>query len=372
MCKSSVQPLKDSYEIRVFGEIDAEIAGQILSHMLGTNIYVVNFEEVSSINFAAMRVLLNGRRGEDKRFRIINASNDIVARFEDSGLSSIISICRKPCRLDVDKYQEFGASFMSRAYNSADGDTMIKIYGDFASKHLICQEQAVARAVLAFGINTPMVGSLYTDGKSQALEFERIEGKRSFSKIISEEPERLEEITVRFARMCRQLHETPCDTNIFNDKSLIYRQAINNCKEITDNEKDKILSFIDSVPSRTTCLHGDMQLSNVITNGREDMWIDLADFSYGNPMFDLGMTYFLCKLNSEEQLIKLFHFGRETMDRVWDIFIREYFNVTTAEQIELATRSLEPFAALHMLYLGTTFFFMPFMLPYIRKVLLSD
>lgn len=356
--------------VKVSGKLNSEGAWRLVSLFEPDKVYVIDFEKLDSIDFAAMRMLLNSSRGDGRRFCIINAAESVMERFEDSGLSSVISICRKPKPFDVDKYVEFGASFMSKAYNSPDGDSMIKVYGDFAPQNQIFQEQAVARAALVFGINTPIVGSTYSDGSRRALEFERIEGKRSFSKIISEEPDRLEEISIRFARMCKHLHNTPCDTSMFNDKSVVYRQAVANCKELTPAEKDRILAFLDTVPASTNCLHGDMQPSNVITNGKDDMWIDLADFSYGYYMFDLGMTYFLCRLNNEEMMMNLFHFGKSTMDRVWDIFISEYFDVRTPEQIAAATKSIEPFAALHMLYLGTTVVFKPFMLDYIREVFL--
>ena len=43
--------------------------------------------------------------------------------------------------------------------------------------------------------------------------------------------------------------------------------------------------FVRSVPEAITCLHGDMHIGNVITDGMRDYWIDLGDFAYGNPLF---------------------------------------------------------------------------------------
>ena len=130
---------------------------------------------------------------------------------------------------------------------------------------MVAQEKAVARAVMLFGLPTPLVGTLYEDGDRTALDFERIPDKRSFSRIIAEEPEQLETITRRFAKMCRKLHETPCDTTLFQDRVLAHRQVVINCKELTDAEKEPVLAFVDSIPRVTTCLHGDLQMSNVIT-----------------------------------------------------------------------------------------------------------
>lgn len=356
--------------ITASGTLDGQGALE-LARAIGTDgTWTLDFEGVGSIHFAALRALLNCRRS-GRRFCIVNASDAVAERFEDTGVSACISICRKPKPLDIGKYTEFGASFLSRSFNSVDGDSMIKLYGPDVPKALVAQEKAVARAVMLFGIPTPLVGTLYSDGDKMALDFERIKGKRSFSRIMADEPQKLEEMTIRFARMCKDLHSKPCDTAIFADRSVFYRQAVISCKEISEEEKEKALAFIDSVPEATTCLHGDMQPSNVITNGSEDLWIDLSDFGYGNPMYDMGMWYFLSRLNLDEITVNLFHFGNDVMARIWPVFVREYFGVSTQEEVDAVSRSIEPFAALHMLYLGSVYGFRPHMLPYIRQTLLK-
>ena len=169
----------------------------------------------------------------------------------------------------------------------------------------------------------------------------------------------MEEISRKFARMCKKLHSTECDTAIFEDRSLRYKDAVLACKELTEDEKKRVLDFIDSVPKSTTCLHGDMQPSNIITNGVDDLWIDLADFGYGNPMFDMGMWYFQSVLNTEERARDLFHLGVADMCRIWDFFIDEYFGAKTQESKGEINAKVEKFAALHMLYLGSTYGFIP-------------
>ncbi len=356
--------------LRLAGRLDGEGAAGLETAMSADNIYTLDFAEVGSVNFAALRALLNIRKS-GRKFGVVNASNEVAELFEDTGVSSFVTVCRKPKPLDMSKYVEFGQSFLSKAYNSTDGDSMIKVYGENVPMEVVEREKIVAKSVMLFGIPTPLVGSLYADGNFKGLDFERIEGKRSFSRIISEEPERLEEMTVRFARMCRELHSKECDTNVFADKTFFYRQTILNSKEITDEEKQKALAFLDSVPAKTTCLHGDMQLSNVITNGKEDLWIDLSDFGYGNPMFDMGMWYFLARLNDPRITENLFHFGQDTMDRIWPVFIREYFGADTSEKQAEVDAQIVPFAALHMLYIGTIYGFVPGMMDFIREKLLS-
>jgi len=352
--------------IKVSGIIDGPSAKALSKEIDTDSVTYLDFEQVDEIKFSGLRALLNCRK-DGGTIRVINASNAVAERFEDTGVSSLINVCRKAKALDMSKYEEFGASFLSKAYNSADGDAMIKVYGKRVPKWMVAQEKAIAKAVMLFGIPTPLVGTIYEDKESTALDFERIEGKRSFSRIMFEEPDRLEEMSVRFARMCKKLHTTPCDTKIFAEKSIYYRRTIASCDVLTEEEKSKLRNFLDSVPAATTCLHGDMQLSNVITNGEEDMWIDLADFGYGNPMFDMGMWYFQAVYLDEEQTRHMYHFGKETMGRVWRIFIREYFGAQSEEAFREAERKVKSFGVLHMLYLGCTYGFEGKMLDDVRN-----
>ena len=353
--------------IRPAGILDADAAGKLLSSLTEDIPYILDFSHVEAVHFAALRKLMNARR-TGCRFSIINAGDAVADRFIDSGVSAFIDVCRKPRPLDLSQYEEFGASFLSKSYNSKDGDTMIKVYGPNVSKALVAQEKAVARAVMLFGIPTPLVGTIYEDGDRTALDFERIPGKRSFSRIIAEEPDQLEKVTRRFARMCRQLHNTPCDTALFQDRALAHRQAVINCKELTDAEKEAVLAFVDTIPHVTTCLHGDMQMSNVITTGLEDLWIDLGDFGYGEPLLDIGMWYFLTRLNTEELAQHLFHLGLEDLGRIWDIFVEDYAMAYSRKDKAAFEQSVIPYAALHMIYLGASFGFQPWMLDYIRQV----
>lgn len=339
------------------GKIGAEQAEALLATVDAAHADI-DFAEVTDINFAALRCFLDARRA-GKRFSIVNAADAVAEKFEDSGVSAVVSVSRKPKPLDMSRYEVFGESFLSKAYNSEDGDAMIKVYGPHFPARMVAQEKAMARAVMLFGLPTPLVGTIYSDGQSTALDYERIPGKRSFSRIISEEPERLEEITVRFAAMCKQLHSTPCDMAVFPDRTEAYRSVVMRCDRLDEAEKAKLLAFIDSVPKATTCLHGDLQLSNVINSPRGDMWIDLSDFSYGNPMLDIGMWYFLSKLNTEERCQHLFHLGKAQMVQVWDVFSREYFGADTPEALAEAEKRVLPFAALHMIYLCVNYWYEP-------------
>ena len=54
---------------------------------------------------------------------------------------------------------------------------------------------------------------LITDGNRKGVEYELIMDKCSFARMVSQEPERLEEISQTFSRMTRELHSVKADTS---------------------------------------------------------------------------------------------------------------------------------------------------------------
>lgn len=356
---------------KVQGDLDGQGVNELVAAMADDDVYTLDFDKVSSITFSALRAMLNAYNGK-KKFCIINADDAIAERIEDTGVGFFIGVCRKPKPLQLDKYEEFGGSFLSKSYNSKDGDSMLKLYGERVPKWMVAQEKSIARAVTIFGIPTPLVGTLYEDNEHMSVDFERVVGKRSFSRIISEDESQMESITIRFAEMCKELHSKECNTKMFHNRKNFYRRAINQNTIFTKEELANAHKFLDNVPDATTCLHGDCQMSNVIRSAEGiDMWIDLSDFGYGYPMLDLGMWYFLAVLNLEEITVDLFHMNKAQMLKIWKIFVREYFNADTPEKMEEAENSVKPFAALHMLYIGTVYGFMPHMIDFIRENLLK-
>lgn len=256
--------------------------------------------------------------------------------------------------VSLDDYEESGGGYFATSYNHRDGQTMVKFYNKGVDKAVPQNELRMAYAVSRMDIPTPMPGRLVTDGTRFGAEFRRISPKESFARYVSNRPDSYEDIAHRFARMCLKLHSTPCNTAVFQSEKEHAATVVQRSTRFSDAEKEKILAFIAQVPDATACLHGDMHIGNVITNavgpvaiaGTTDFWIDLGDFRWGNPLFDLGMFYLACNYNDEKITKHLFHLDSATMRRIWNVFIRDYYPIKTDdEQYEIEQR-LRPFAAL--------------------------
>lgn len=233
-----------------------------------------------------------------------------------------------PILIDLNDYVRTGEGANGASYNhKTDPSIMMKLY--FRNFEAAEKELELAQKVYAAGIPTPEPGDLVTDGKQVGIRFHRIDGKKSYSRACGDNPERAEEYGREFAQMCKQLHAIHVDTTQFeNVKDRLYKMLADN-PDFTPDQKEKIHAFIAAAPDADTAIHGDLQFGNGIfteINGeRKKYFIDLGDFCYGYPMFDIGMVYLCCCLNNEEWTMEVNHMSNATAKKFWDGFAAEYF-----------------------------------------------
>lgn len=232
--------------------------------------------------------------------------------------------------------------------HKTDSSLMLKLYDASKDYGFIVNELDMASKVYSLGVKVPKPGSFVTDGKGRyGILFQRLVGKRSFSRACGQEPERVEEFARRFARLCRDLHSTVVPEGMFRSVKECYLEILDSLDIYTPREREVILKTIAAAPDANTAIHGDLQFSNGLMVGDEDYLIDLGDFAYGAPEFDLGMVLFTCKYDDPEFLQSVFHMKPETASLFWIYFVKEYYGEDAdPEQKE---RELRPYAMLKLL-----------------------
>lgn len=235
-------------------------------------------------------------------------------------------------KINLDEYVQSGEGGQALTYTRNDGSAMAKLFMYGLGTDTIESEFRKSLAVYEAGIPCPRPIRLVTDGERFGAEYEVIPNKRSFTRIISEEPELLEPLTIKFAQMGRKLHSTPADTAVFPDMKDVVRPWIENSECISDPLRARLLSALDSIPSVKTCVHGDFHIGNIITDGKKDYWIDLGDFAYGAPEWDLSMNFYLAYYMSPEYMYNLFHLDKATFLRHWACLVRSYYGLSTLEE----------------------------------------
>lgn len=252
-------------------------------------------------------------------------------------------------KISLDDYILSGGGANGESYNhKTDPSVMLKLYFPFKIQQPL-DEMKLARKVFDIGIPSPEPGEyVVTEDGRYGILFHRIMDKTSYSRATSDHPERTAQYAEEFAQMCLQLHAIHIDTTQFENVKNRYRSLLAENPYFTADEKEKLSRFLDGVPDTDTALHGDLQFSNAIfTPDHRRYFIDLGDFCYGHPLFDLGMMYLSSVLSDEAFILETFHMDKPTAIRFWECFARAYFGKErTLKDIELEIR---PFAGLKTL-----------------------
>ena len=250
--------------------------------------------------------------------------------------------------ISLDDYILTGGGANGESYDHKTNPAiMLKLYFPGKTQQAL-DEVKQARKVFDLGIPTPEPGELVvTDDGRYGILFHRIPGKVSYSRATGDHPEKLRQYAEEFAEMCLLLHSIHVDTTQFENIKDRYHWLLAENPFFTADEKTRLGRFIDSVPDTDTAIHGDLQFSNVVFVGDKRYFIDLGDFCYGNPLFDLGMVYLSTNLSDEAFIQETFHMERATAIQFWQAFAPAYFgNERSLKEIEA---EIKPFAGLKTL-----------------------
>ena len=253
-------------------------------------------------------------------------------------------------KINLEDYIQTGEGGTALTYNHKEGKTLAKLFMPGMGAEQAEREFKVNKVVYEMGLPTPKPIRLITDGTRYGAEYELIPNKRSFTRIISQEPEQLEPLSVLFAKLARELHAKEADTTRLPSMKKLVREQIIRWKDLPEDVREMALNALDGLPDATTCLHGDLHIGNIITDGQRNLWIDVGDFSYGCPEWDLCMIFYMSSNMSEQRADNIFHLKPEMLKKHWDIFAPAYFGTSDPADLERKQQVLYRYFALKLLY----------------------
>lgn len=335
------------------GRIDSSNCGEFetnIFQIIENNVFeklVIDIKELEYISSAGLRVFLKIKKN-GTNLEIINASSEVYEIFEVTGFVEILDIKKALRFISVEGLEVIGKGGHGHVYR-LDDETIVKVYHDNASMEIIDTERLRAKNAFIQGIASPIAFDVVNTEEGPGVVFE-MAGAQTLSSYLMENPDKLEEYSVKFGELIKQFNNTEMkDENVSNIAD-IYRQRIELGKPyFTEEEYNICIRMLEAIERKSTMIHGDFHPNNVMINkDGELMIIDMADISKGNPIFDIGGCYtsmIQSGANNPDMTFAVVGIDYEKSKKMYDIAIKTYYNFASEEQLELIKKRLAAFGA---------------------------
>ena len=250
--------------------------------------------------------------------------------------------------INLDEYRQSGEGGTAITYKHNSRNSLAKLYKSGFEADMAIEEFKVAQAVYDLGIPTPKPYRLVTDGERLGAEYEFISGKRSFARILSQEPEKMPELVEAFAKAALELHATNPDTDRIPAIREVLHSFYLSSDAVTSEYRKRALAFLDKIQEPSTCVHGDFHIGNIITDGNHTLWIDIGQFGYGAPEWDLGWFWTITHNLGDNRADFLLHLTQETLVSFWDAFLPAYLGTSAPTALREYTRKILAYYAVRV------------------------
>lgn len=311
---------------------------------------VLDAKDLKYTSSAGLRVILSLRK-KFPSLKIINVSSDVYEVFESTGFTEIIKVEKAFKTVSIEGCKEIGRGAKSTLY-SLTPDTAIKVYKDPDSLATIMRERELARTAFILGIPTAISFDVVKVGDTFGSVFELLNA-HSFSQILADNPDKLEECVKEFTLILQRIHNTVVDTKKMPDVKILIRKWISDCAVVLGaNLTEKISMMVEQVPDTHTMIHGDYHTNNLMKQGDETMLIDMDTLSYGHPVFELAnirITYVNFGEFDSNMTENFYGFSCDKAREIWDLFLHMYLNSEDVQYIQTVDEKINILAILRLI-----------------------
>jgi uncharacterized protein (TIGR02172 family) len=288
--KSSVS--KEGLSILLSGHIDSSNASEVeaainqerSAHPEGS--FILDAEKLEYISSAGLRVILRLSKSEPT-LRLINVSTAVFEVLEMTGFSEMFPVEKAYRSLSVEGCEIIGQGSNGKVYR-LDPDTIIKVYNKPDALPDIRRERELARKAFVKGIPTAIPFDVVKVGAGYGSVFELLSAK-SFSKLLNEDPSRMDELVAQFVDLLKKIHATdvePGDLPSFQTTAVDWALFLKDYLPAMEGEK--LLRLMKAIPDVHKMIHGDYHTKNVMMQGNDVLLIDMDTLSYGHPVFEIA------------------------------------------------------------------------------------
>ncbi len=295
---------------------------------------VFDAEELQYISSAGLRVILRVKKNHPD-LTIKNVNAEVYDIFEMTGFTEMMKIEKAYRVVSVEGCEVIGEGYNGKVYRF-DRDNVVKVYKNADSLPAIQHEREVARLALILGIPTAISYDVVRVGESFGSVFELLNAQ-SFSKILAEQPERIDWCVKEYVDLMKKLHETQVPAGKLPSAKQKALNVTAQMKDaLPDGLGDKLERMMLEIPESNQMIHGDYHTKNIVLANDEVLLIDMDTLSVGNPIFELAQVYNAYVGFSEydpEVVWRFQGFDAHVADAFWKKSLQAYFQ--TQDEAEL-------------------------------------
>ncbi len=296
---------------------------------------VIDLQDLEYLSSAGLRLILNLKKESGKKeFSVINVNLDVLKIFNDTGFSEIMTVVPAYRKVSVEGCKKIGAGACGECYR-LDDETIIKLYYSKITKEEIEREKELAKKAFILGAPTAISYDIVECDGRKGVIYELIQAK-TLSELIRNDMEHIDKYIDMYADVCKSIHSIVLE----NNSGLPYYQAAANLDidpidEITNEEKAYLHKFYDLIPNCNHCIHGDLNMNNIMIQDGKPVIIDMGEFSIANPIVEMGLLHFsFAYVNPKEGMNDFYHLPSDVCRMVQDKLFDRYFGTHDLEEIK--------------------------------------
>ena len=289
---------------------------------------IIDCKDLEFISSAGLRVILAlKKKCGDKTFKVINVNNEVKNIFDITGFSEIMDVSGVSREVSVEGCDLIGAGACGECFR-IDDETIIKLYYPGVSEEEIEREKTLAKKAFVLGVPTAISYDIVKSNGRTGVVYELIKSK-TLGELIRSDYENKEKYIDLYVDVCKKIGSiTSNDTSIpsFVD---INRPDIEKIDMLSSDEKKYLYKFLDMIPSENTCIHGDLNINNIMVENGECCLIDMGEFSRGHHLFDVSRIIFSMEYANvpKGEFNSFYKMTSEQVDEVYKLFMEKYFGM---------------------------------------------
>ncbi|WKY46222.1 phosphotransferase [Eubacteriaceae bacterium ES2] len=345
----------------ITGRIDSTNALQfeqeIVDQCEGTQAIVLDALKLDYISSAGLRVLMKLKKAE-KDISVINVSPEIYDILDMTGFTEILNVKKRLRFVDTEGLEFIGKGGFGAVYRLTDESILKTFFGQNTDDGLK-EGLKSTRAAFVKGIPTAMPFETVMTPDGVGVIYELIISD-SLSGYLHMNPEDFDRKAKQYAELALLLANTELDSPDVKNVRDKFIDILEPFRKIFPVEWiDAYNKAIDFVPDRHTAVHGDFHGRNIMLQDDELLLIDMDDFGYGHPIWELAGIYnalpgFLSSNPSDEMFMQLIGLTKDEGMRLWNNFATYYFANLSEEEMASRLRLAAMYGAIRTTSLAGT------------------